>query len=145
MFGSGWGRKKNHVQVREAQVRSSVHMENARVLASRKTVVEPQPPLDRPPPRRTLPGNAAEEKARALFQMWDADGSGSISKDEMQIVLKEVGVREAAIPKIFACIDTNGDGEISFYEFLDWISGDGNYGFENIMTGNCDGGSSSST
>eukprot|EP00930_Biecheleria_cincta_P086067 TRINITY_DN75431_c0_g1_i1.p1 TRINITY_DN75431_c0_g1~~TRINITY_DN75431_c0_g1_i1.p1 ORF type:complete len:228 (+),score=34.65 TRINITY_DN75431_c0_g1_i1:23-685(+) len=135
-FGFGWGKKSSHIRAREAQVRSSVHLDNARTLAGQR-----RGSLD----RASTEPSSAEAKARALFQMWDTDGNGSISRSEMSTVLVDIGVKRESIPKIFDCIDTNGDGVINFHEFMDWIAGDGNFGFETVMTGKCTGADTSGT
>lgn len=81
-----------------------------------------------------------EEACRAAFDIFDLDGNGNISRDEMAQVLKGEGltpedggldsqglqaavgsalnVNYAEIEKIIEENDTDGDGEISFPEFM---------------------------
>ena len=59
-----------------------------------------------------------EEKLRAAFDLYDKDGSGSISVDEIKSVL---GIGKQISEKVWLDIirevDENGDGEVSFDEF----------------------------
>ncbi len=60
----------------------------------------------------------SNEKLHAAFKMFDKDGSGTISSDEIKEILgfgKQLG--EDAVNEIIKQVDENGDGEISFEEF----------------------------
>ena len=61
-----------------------------------------------------------EEKLREAFNLFDADKSGKISKDEIEKVLR-LGPNSKEINAIMAKHDTNKDGEIDFKEFLDMM------------------------
>lgn len=52
---------------------------------------------------------------RAAFKMFDKDGSGTISKDEIKEALG--GLDEKLVEEIIREVDQNNDGEISFEEF----------------------------
>lgn len=59
---------------------------------------------------------------RAAFEHYDADGNGTIDKDELKAPLKdaEIGsglIRWAWAKGIIGEVDTNGDGAISWAEF----------------------------
>ena len=59
------------------------------------------------------------DKLQAAFKMFDKDGSGVISADEIRDVLGFGGnMDNAAIERIIKQVDENGDGEISFEEFV---------------------------
>mmetsp|Transcript_30594 Transcript_30594/g.22679 ORF Transcript_30594/g.22679 Transcript_30594/m.22679 type:complete len:118 (-) Transcript_30594:47-400(-) len=60
----------------------------------------------------------SEEKLTAAFKLFDKDGSGSISANEVKEVLG-VGknIDEKVWNDIILEVDGNGDGEISFEEF----------------------------
>lgn len=63
----------------------------------------------------------SNEKLMAAFKMFDKDGSGTISGDEIKEVLTFGGastMSAAAIDQILKQVDENGDGEISFEEFV---------------------------
>lgn len=58
------------------------------------------------------------EKLQAAFKMFDKDGSGFISADEIKEVLGfGKSLDEAQIMDIIKQVDDNGDGQISFDEF----------------------------
>lgn len=55
------------------------------------------------------------DKLQAAFRMFDKDGSGLVSADELSAILSQGGSADfEAMVKEF---DVNGDGEISFEEF----------------------------
>ena len=60
----------------------------------------------------------SQEKLHAAFKMFDKDGGGSISTDEIKQVLSfGQNLDEAVIQQIINQVDENGDGEISYEEF----------------------------
>merc|ERR1712127_132425 len=61
------------------------------------------------------------DKLQAAFKMFDKDGSGIISADEIKEVLCFGGsnsISNQAVDIIIKQVDENGDGEISFEEFV---------------------------
>lgn len=61
----------------------------------------------------------SNDKLQAAFKMFDKDGSGVISADEIKDVLGFGGNLDSkAIDAIIRQVDENGDGEISFEEFV---------------------------
>lgn len=61
----------------------------------------------------------SNEFLQAAFKLFDKDGSGSISADEIKAVLGfGQNVDEAAMGTIMKQVDANGDGDISFDEFV---------------------------
>ena len=64
------------------------------------------------------------EKMQAAFKMFDKDGSGIISGDEIREVLSFGGTNalsKEAVEAIIKQVDENGDGEISYEEFVDMM------------------------
>jgi calcium-dependent protein kinase len=64
------------------------------------------------------------EKLQAAFKMFDKDGSGIISPEEIKDVLSfgnANALSKEAIEAIVKQVDENGDGEISFDEFVDMM------------------------
>eukprot|EP00727_Mastigamoeba_balamuthi_P000787 m51a1_g10705 putative actin bundling protein (612) ;mRNA; f:168336-170949 len=59
-------------------------------------------------------------KFRAEFRKFDLDNNGNISESELSTVLRSLGenVPDARVREMIAEVDTNGDGQISFDEFL---------------------------
>ncbi|KAK7103641.1 calmodulin-like [Littorina saxatilis] len=68
---------------------------------------------------------AAElEEYRAVFKVFDKDGSGSISAEELEAVLKAQGVQLSAdqAKDLIKKYDKNGDGDVDFDEFTQLIT-----------------------
>jgi len=60
----------------------------------------------------------SSNKLQSAFKMFDKDGGGSISTDEIKTVLSfGQTLDESVINSIIKQVDENGDGEISFEEF----------------------------
>lgn len=63
-----------------------------------------------------------ESRIRNAFALFDKDGSGALSVEELRSVLTRPGsggptLTDADVASIIADFDTNGDGEISLEEF----------------------------
>ena len=73
--------------------------------------------------RRKLKGDEKEDLRKA-FDVFDQDGNGSISQVELKIVLDKIGIKmsETELKRTMSEADTDGDGEISFTEFVDVVS-----------------------
>jgi len=66
----------------------------------------------------------SNDKLQAAFKMFDKDGSGIISGDEIREVLSFGGtstMSKEQIDVIIKQVDENGDGEISYEEFVDMM------------------------
>ena len=60
----------------------------------------------------------SNNKLQTAFKMFDKDGGGSISTDEIKQVLSfGQNLDEAVVQQIIEQVDKNGDGEISYEEF----------------------------
>jgi len=63
----------------------------------------------------------SNDKLKAAFKMFDKDDSGKITPDEIKEVLgfgQANALSNTAIDEILKQVDENGDGEISFEEFV---------------------------
>lgn len=71
-----------------------------------------------------------EEIVWQAFRLFDRNGDGKISKDELKYVLNDDGVQEAAkdMAELMKEIDQNGDGEIDFNEFMAMMRAEGGGG-----------------
>ncbi|KVH99148.1 Calcium-binding EF-hand [Cynara cardunculus var. scolymus] len=59
-----------------------------------------------------------EEDLYKAFQHFDADGSGFITRDELESAMKKYGMGdEATIKEIISEVDTDNDGKINYEEF----------------------------
>uniref|UniRef100_L2G7Q7 Calmodulin n=2 Tax=Colletotrichum gloeosporioides species complex TaxID=2707338 RepID=L2G7Q7_COLFN len=61
----------------------------------------------------------AEEELKNAFKVFDRDGSGTISAEELRHVLKSLGenMTNAEIDEMIQMADKNGDGTIDYDEF----------------------------
>merc|ERR1712032_49633 len=72
-----------------------------------------------------------EDVCWSAFRVFDKNGDGKISKDEIKAVLGDSDVEDAVgqgkhdLAKLMESIDTNGDGEIDFDEFMKMMRGGG--------------------
>ena len=64
----------------------------------------------------------------AVFHEWDADGSRSISAEELQAGLSRLGLFEqltyGQFDMLLAMMNPNGDGEVTFGEFMSFMGRD---------------------
>lgn len=67
--------------------------------------------------------NLSEEKLTAAFKLFDSDGNGTISKDELtQVLSTSHQIAPETIEEILKQADENDDGEIEFSEFCNLMS-----------------------
>eukprot|EP01088_Endostelium_zonatum_P021442 TRINITY_DN845_c0_g1_i1.p1 TRINITY_DN845_c0_g1~~TRINITY_DN845_c0_g1_i1.p1 ORF type:complete len:466 (+),score=48.87 TRINITY_DN845_c0_g1_i1:149-1546(+) len=67
-----------------------------------------------------------EQKLRELYNSLDKSGNGHIDKRDARIALETLlgcEVTHKQVHDFFSQMDTNGDGEIHYDEFRDWIKG----------------------
>merc|ERR1719386_610523 len=70
-------------------------------------------------------GQKGEDKIKDSFRQWDQDGSGSISKAELERVLTALNpsFTKKDIAAIIKQADKNKDGVIDYDEFVEWLYG----------------------
>ena len=57
-----------------------------------------------------------------MFKKFDADGNGTIEKDEFTKLMIEVKCPSDKIQEALKSLDKDGNGKISFPEFLKWLN-----------------------
>ena len=62
-----------------------------------------------------------KEKLEATFKVFDKDGSGTISADEIKALLCSKNENKKAVEDLIKEVDQNGDGEISLAEFKEMM------------------------
>lgn len=62
----------------------------------------------------------AEEEMREAFQIFDSDGNGTISSDELRQIMANLGEKltDEEIDDMVKEADIDGDGEINYEEFV---------------------------
>ena len=74
-------------------------------------------------------GGAQKMSTRQAFQIFDKDGSGSLSVSELRAVLQRPGggaaLTDDEVREIIALWDKDGDGELQYEEFIQMWGGDG--------------------
>lgn len=67
---------------------------------------------------------AAEDDIRECFRVFDRDGNGYISKEEMKAVMMNIGetVSEDECSQFIYEADVDGDGKINYEEFYNMMS-----------------------
>ena len=84
--------------------------------------------LNRQLSREQLHGASLSDSQRAMaeeaFKMFDKDGGGSISVEELGQALRALGqdASEEELSRILAVVDADGSGQIEFEEFLQLIN-----------------------
>lgn len=61
-------------------------------------------------------------KAVDLFKEFDIDKSETIDREELKKLLQSLGHKNIDVDKALSELDQNGDGVISFWEFLQWLN-----------------------
>ena len=63
-----------------------------------------------------------DEYLKTAFKMFDKDGGGTISKEEIKQILSfGQSIDEDTVNQIMKQVDDNGDGEISYQEFSEMM------------------------
>mmetsp|Transcript_61759 Transcript_61759/g.112945 ORF Transcript_61759/g.112945 Transcript_61759/m.112945 type:complete len:146 (+) Transcript_61759:78-515(+) len=63
----------------------------------------------------------AEQAVMETFKAYDTDGSGFMSRTELEDVFRELGEwTEEEFEEIFNQVDINDDGKVHYQEFLKW-------------------------
>lgn len=67
------------------------------------------------------PGKAEQDKVRAIFKDWDADGDGMMNMVELTNLVVSLGFPAGDVEPLFERADLNKDGKVDLEEFLQWI------------------------
>ena len=61
-------------------------------------------------------------KAVELFKQYDTDASGALDTQEFSVLYADMGGHAYYIQSALKSMDKDGNGRISFYEFLKWLN-----------------------
>lgn len=66
-----------------------------------------------------------EQHFREAFELYDLDGSGSLDKDEMKLLMATLGhdLSDEEVSNMIAEVDDDGNGEIDYDEFKAMLKG----------------------
>jgi Ca2+-binding EF-hand superfamily protein len=56
-----------------------------------------------------------------MFHEFDKDGSGSVSVDEVKVMLRKLQMPDNEIENLVAIHDKNNDGELQYDEFVSFL------------------------
>eukprot|EP00747_Dinoflagellata_sp_TGD_P122322 gnl/TRDRNA2_/TRDRNA2_173600_c6_seq5.p1 gnl/TRDRNA2_/TRDRNA2_173600_c6~~gnl/TRDRNA2_/TRDRNA2_173600_c6_seq5.p1 ORF type:complete len:314 (+),score=52.46 gnl/TRDRNA2_/TRDRNA2_173600_c6_seq5:54-944(+) len=78
-------------------------------------------------PTESWPLGAPFDRIAAIFQQWDSDGNGKISKAELSRVMMKLNPKytQQEIDVMFNAADSNQDGWMDYREFTRWLATDG--------------------
>lgn len=62
-----------------------------------------------------------ETELLRAFQILDKDGNGFITRDEIDYFVKDMPVEADIMNEMLNSLDLDGDGRISFIEFVKWM------------------------
>ena len=66
--------------------------------------------------------DVSREVVKSLFKKYDEDGSGTLEKNEFLKLLKDdMALEEQSANVCYSSVDKDGDGGVSFDEFLPWF------------------------
>jgi Ca2+-binding EF-hand superfamily protein len=109
---------------REAKVQAKVQAETAPVIEmlwqATQAVVTRRPDGEEVEVNRSLFGKKLTD-ARALFDAMDKDGGGVITGTELGAAMQRLGMglSEAQLQNVLNVLDTDGDGQVTYEEFVD--------------------------
>ena len=97
---------------------------------SEQHVAYQQGELDEPLLLYETSSDLSRDEAHQLFRAYDVDASGSLEPPEVRLLLEDLcerraghrNVPEAIIDEALSQMDTDGNGEVSQYEFLDYFA-----------------------
>lgn len=73
---------------------------------------------------------APDVVVRSLFEKYDTNGNGKLDEKEMQTLLEgDLGLDREQTGVYIPLVDKNGDHDVSFEEFSDWLRSEEHFNF----------------
>lgn len=114
----------------------AIHKMSSKSFFSFKYGMSRKPSTPKAPPSKPVVFQPNTEEMRRVFDKFDKNKDGKISKEEYGLAMGLLGNKtgKTEVTKAFQAIDTDGDGFVDFNEFMEAQKSDGGVGTGDIKS-----------